>query len=332
MVHPDLNSGHESLPHSPSVDVSKAKGKILVIRGGAIGDFILTVPVFQQLRKYVPSTHLEILGYPRVAKLAVDAGWADACKSIEEPELVRFFAPSGVAPAQWLSYFSQFDIIISYLFDPDGFFRNNIQQSGKHHYIQGPHRPDDRGQLHATDALLQPLEKLAVYETGLIPDLTRLGRHGGKTESGKLHVALHPGSGSPSKNWPLGHWLKWVEQMVMDCDCHFILVAGEADREAAQSLTSAIPAARRTLMLNCPLEKVAQQLAGCDLFVGHDTGISHLAAAMAIPSLVIWGPTNLEVWQPRGRHVTIIESDEGLAGITPDQINREARRLIEMQP
>ncbi|HAW02216.1 MAG TPA: hypothetical protein DCX10_10840, partial [Verrucomicrobiales bacterium] len=63
----------------------QSKGKVLVIRGGAIGDFILTIPVLQALKKNFPATHIEVLGYPKVANLAVEAGWAHSAKSIEAP-------------------------------------------------------------------------------------------------------------------------------------------------------------------------------------------------------------------------------------------------------
>ena len=81
------------------------------------------------------------------------------------------FLPPGPTPPDWLHYFSQFDIIISYLFDPDQLFQTNVQQAGSHHYIQGPHRPNDNTCLHAIDSLLQPLEKLAIYDVGMIPDV-----------------------------------------------------------------------------------------------------------------------------------------------------------------
>ena len=309
--------------------MNHSKGKILVIRGGAIGDFILTLPVFQQLRKYFPQTHLEVLGYPKVAQLAVESGWADACKSIESPGLVRFFAPRGPTPPDWLHYFSQFDIIISYLFDPDQLFQTNVQQAGSHHYIQGPHRPNDNARLHAIDSLLQPLEKLAIYEVGMIPDLSRLARGQTPAEESRVQIAIHPGSGSPSKNWPLERWTHWCQAMCKDSHYHFMIVAGEADREAGETLAGHLPDHCRTLYMNAPLPSVARAIAGSRLFVGHDSGISHLAAALGVPSLVLWGPTNLEVWQPRGKHVTVIESDQGLVGITSRQVSREAHRLMD---
>ena len=66
-------------------------GKILVIRGGAIGDFILTWPAIAALREKFPNHRLEILGYPRIAQLAILGGLADSVSPIEAPTLSPFF-------------------------------------------------------------------------------------------------------------------------------------------------------------------------------------------------------------------------------------------------
>ena len=163
----------------------------------------------------------------------------------------------------------------------------------------------------------------------MIPDLSRLARCQTPAKESKVQIAIHPGSGSPSKNWPLERWTQWCQAMCKDSHYHFMIVAGEADREAGETLARHLPDHCRTLHMNAPLPSVARAIAGSRLFVGHDSGISHLAAALGVPSLVLWGPTNLEVWQPRGKHVTVIESDQGLGGITSRQVSREAYRLMD---
>jgi len=304
------------------------KGKILVIRGGAIGDFILTLPVFQALKKYFPQTELEVLGYPKVAKLAVEAGWANQARSIEDPGLVRFFAPRGPVPPEWLHYFSQFDIIISYLFDPDEIFKGNISHSGKHHYIHGPHRPDEKLNIHAIDSLLKPLEKLAVYESGWLPDLSRLIGTQSKPERKTVRIAMHPGSGSPMKNWPTERWTELIQQLTDVSNLEILVVGGEAERELCDLIPNHLPEDKCQVFMNQPLEELSRSLADCDAFIGHDSGISHLAAALGVPAVILWGPTNLNVWRPVGKHVTIIESDNGLPGISPRQVLRELNRLL----
>src|SRR5689334_23780534 len=89
-------------------------GKILVIRGGAIGDFILTLPAITALRQHFPDAHLEVLGYPHIVQLAIAGGLVDRATHIEAGPLAGFFARNGTLVADWVDYFSEFDVIISY--------------------------------------------------------------------------------------------------------------------------------------------------------------------------------------------------------------------------
>ena len=94
--------------------------RILVIRGGAIGDFILTFPALRALREGFPYAHLEILGYKHIAVLAENPFYAQAIRSIEYGALASFFAKNSKLPAELVDHFASFDLIISYLYDPDG--------------------------------------------------------------------------------------------------------------------------------------------------------------------------------------------------------------------
>src|SRR5687768_14833397 len=95
------------------------KGRILVIRGGAIGDFILTLPVLAALRQQFPESPLELLGYKKTGELALAAGLVDAVKSIEAQPLARYFARNGELDPALQDYFSGFALILSFLYDPD---------------------------------------------------------------------------------------------------------------------------------------------------------------------------------------------------------------------
>src|SRR5215813_10243856 len=102
--------------------VNSFGGKILVIRGGAIGDFILTLPAIAALRRQFPKAHLEVLGYPHIVQLALAGGLVDRVQSIEARAMAAFFARGGLLEEDLSDYFSEFDVIISYLYDPDQIF------------------------------------------------------------------------------------------------------------------------------------------------------------------------------------------------------------------
>src|SRR5712675_1822169 len=93
--------------------------RILVIRGGAIGDFVLTLPALKALRDAWPQARIEILGYKHIAALAENRFYAQAVRSIEYGSLSSFFAKNSELPAELGNYFASFDLIISYLYDPE---------------------------------------------------------------------------------------------------------------------------------------------------------------------------------------------------------------------
>src|SRR4029077_20897468 len=99
--------------------------RILVIRRGAIGDFILTLPALKALRDACPNAELEILGHKQIATLAENRFYAQRVRSIESAALSRFFAKDADLPADLGRYFGAFDLIISYFFDPDKVFETN---------------------------------------------------------------------------------------------------------------------------------------------------------------------------------------------------------------
>src|SRR5580658_3110830 len=99
--------------------------KILLIRGGGLGDFILTLPVLSALRGRFPAHALEILGYERAASLAVAGGLAERVSALESPHLAGFFARDGAWPARAAEYFAGFELILSYVHDPEKIFQSN---------------------------------------------------------------------------------------------------------------------------------------------------------------------------------------------------------------
>src|SRR5262245_34005055 len=145
--------------------------KILVIRGGAIGDFILTLPAIAALRRQFPRTHLEVLGYPHIVQLALAGGLVNRVQSIEARALAGFFARNGALEPELADYFSEFDLIISYLYDPDNIFKTNVGRCSPAQFIAGPHRPDEQTKIHAARVYLQPLERLAIFDADPLPRL-----------------------------------------------------------------------------------------------------------------------------------------------------------------
>jgi heptosyltransferase-3 len=279
-------------------------GRILVIRGGALGDFILTLPALRLLRETYPDNHLEILGYRPSIDLALVSGHADAVRSIEYGPMAGFFIPGSTLPPDLVDYFSSFHLVISYLYDPDGYFRGNLEKAGVKTLIEAIHKVDETGD-HAARQLARPLESLALFLDDPAPIVAPEANPGARHR-----IAIHPGSGSPRKNWPLARWTEIATRLHVE--------HREAATIAAEWNAHGLPFLHRHAI---PLPQLARDLAACRLFLGHDTGISHLAAACDTPCVLLFGPTNPDVWAPQNPKVTVLRSEEGgIDLITPAEV------------
>jgi heptosyltransferase-2 len=293
--------------------------RILVIRGGAIGDFVLTLPAIRLLRENFPQAHLEILGYKHIVALAEGRFYADATRSIEYGGLSRFFIPGTELPEDLVEYFASFQQVVSYLYDPDRFFEGNLRRAGVRHFLHGSPALDDSA--HAAQQLAQPLESLALYLEEKAPVLfpSKADRQfaanflarafRGPPGPGGPLIAIHPGSGGERKNWPAERWAALGDTLFrLAPDARVLLVGGEADHAQVACLRDAWRHRAIATALDVPLPELAAILERARLFLGHDSGISHIAAAAGAPSLLLFGPTDPDIWAPLSRQVTIIRA------------------------
>ncbi len=304
------------------------RGKILVIRGGAIGDFILTLPAIAALRSTFPNTHLELLGYPKVAALARAAGIIDEFRSIEARPLARFFARQAKLDDEWSAYFESFNLMVSYLYDPDEIFKTNIGRTSKAQFIQGLHRPHENESIHAASVFLAPLEHLAIFDMDPVPTLPVLPV---RPAPGRW-LAAHPGSGGDKKNWPEECWRSLFQRLIDETDFNLLLIEGEAEEGRVERISRSLPARRVRLAQNLPLFELAQGIAGAEGFVGHDSGITHIAAALGCPTLVLWGPSKEEIWKPLNPGVRILRGGADLSGLSAPAVFDELLRACRPRP
>lgn len=303
--------------------VSSQRGKILVIRGGAIGDFILTLPALTALRNQFPNAHIELMGYTRTNGLALAAGLVDAVHSIESRAVATFFSRRGPFDTSMQEYFASFSLIICYLYDPDTLFQTNIASVAKAQFIVGPHRPDENLSLPASKVFLQPLERLAIFDADPVPSLSL----GTASSANTPTIAVHPGSGSERKNWPEARWRSLLERIIAEMPHQLLLIGGEAEGSRLEQLGQGLPQERFKILRNQPLVEVGQALQGVNFFLGHDSGISHLAAAMGRPGLVLWGHTNASIWCPPSKKIKALQHPTGLEDLTVETVLIEVRRL-----
>jgi heptosyltransferase-2 len=136
-------------------------------------------------------------------------------------------------------------------------------------------------------------------------------------------LAVHPGSGSPSKNWPAACFAALVEGARMGGD--WLLVQGPADQASARQLR---PLAGAVLASDLPPRTLGAILARAGAYVGNDSGVSHLAAAWGAPTVALFGPTDPALWAPLGPQVHVMKAPgTSLGTLSIDDVLALVRRL-----
>ncbi len=135
-------------------------------------------------------------------------------------------------------------------------------------------------------------------------------------------MAIHPGSGGERKNWPIDRWQELGRRLLArtsETRPRLLLVGGEADTKALATLRAgwhhAVGDPGGILVAeNLPLPALGALLARCRWFLGHDSGISHLAAAVGTPCVLLFGPTDPDIWAPPYPSVEIVRAPDGFMG------------------
>lgn len=299
--------------------------RILVLRGGAIGDFILTLPVLQVLRKNLPRAWIELIAHPAAGRLALAGALADALRPVTGAACAALFSPAPL-DREWLDYLGGFELVIDYLHDPAGNVARHLDKNCPGSVVH--HTPlVTRG--HAIDHFLAPLAGLGLPVTGKeYPVLMMFSRNSCGQHEGRLSIvenqpgtmssggsgsvptirtsviAIHPGSGGRMKNWPLDRFIKVGHAIGEDGVGEALFICGECEAEMIPRLEREF--GRNRVVSSLDLVELAGLLAGCAAYVGNDSGITHLAAAVGIRTVALFGPSDPAIWGPRGPHVRII--------------------------
>jgi len=121
-------------------------------------------------------------------------------------------------------------------------------------------------------------------------------------------VVLHPGSGSKKKAWPLDQFLDLAHTLQDYLGLKILVVLGPAEGPEVQEAFEGMGPAAPILAKGLTLLQLASVMEGCWFFIGNDSGISHLAAALGLPTVAIFGPTDQRVWSPRGEKTFVVSS------------------------
>jgi heptosyltransferase-2 len=283
--------------------------RILVLRGGALGDFIVTLPALRLLRERWPAARIELAGNSRAAELGLLAGVLDGVHSQAEARWAQLYAPAPLAP-DFRVWLDGFDLIVSFWPDPERELCRHFAHRGASFIASDATVKTHPAAAHFCEALrplgLETCNHLFSFDFPAQVRSEAARRLGEMTD----FVAIHPGSGSPRKNWPLARWTELIERL----QCPLLIVTGEAEKTLPRRPKSQ-PVVHAH---NWPLPVLGAALVQSRRFIGHDSGISHLAAASGGRCVLLFGPTDPVIWAPPGART--IRRGESLASINVSDV------------
>ena len=321
--------------------------KVLVLRGGALGDFIVTLPALALLRERWSDARIELIGNATAAQLAVTRGLLDAAHSQHDARWAALYGEAALAPelATWLV---DFDFVLNYWPDPDGELRRRFPLRAGQTFLSGAALPT-RGPAAAhyceplrtlglePRVMWYPLQPYGAAERGgrlsaagldsPSHSQTLATNHAG-TQTGSENrpypqsqsITIHPGSGSPRKNWPLESWRELIAHLT-SLPYRLTVLLGEAE-EARETIAQLKLPASAEVLLKRPLEELVAHLAPARLFIGHDSGISHLAAACGAPGVLLFGSTEPAIWAPPVPSVRVLRRHPEVSSISVSEVQR----------
>jgi heptosyltransferase-3 len=250
----------------------------LAIRPGAIGDFIVSLPALECLQ----ADYYEVWAASANAPLV---RFADRVRAIASTglDLLAVSEP----PARLVEELRGFDSIVSWYGANRPEFHEEVARLGLP-FAFFPALPAEGAGVHATDFYLEQARTLAPCHSDGIPRISL----GISEQAPRQNFAvIHPFSGSARKNWPLENFRELARQLEAEMPVRWCAGPEDPPLEGAVRFED--------------LYELARWLARARFYVGNDSGITHLAAAVGTPVLALFGPTDPAVWAPRGEHVRV---------------------------
>ncbi len=300
--------------------------RVLIVRSGAVGDMILTLPVLSALTKRYSGLSIDMMGDPVRLSLLKHCGFVDGVLPVDGRDVTPLFVsetvPSDTSvprklPGSLIRRLRSYDAILSYLPDPDGVFAENLRRFASGPVLTGRSRPLDGPRIHMTRVLMDALKPLG-FGTSVDPPrvdvpLSAASDDVRKLENEQRLVAIHPGSGGAEKCRPTEHYGAMID-LLAESGFRPVITFGPADQMVRRRLRPWIKNCDVLVFEDRSLVEMAALYARCRAMIGNDSGMTHLAAAADTSVIALFGPTDPAVWGPRGKNVRILWGTDVLEG------------------
>jgi heptosyltransferase-2 len=303
--------------------------KILVRATNWVGDAVMSIPALQAIRARAPGAEISVLARPWVADLYRDQGHAD--RLIVFDSAGRHAGPLGVErlaaelrkegfasavllqnafEAAWIAWRAGIPERVGYARDGRGWLltqavrvplRGEIPAHEAYYYLELLRRA---GWLEARPEVGSIALRVTPAALEHAEDLLR--RSGARSNA--VRLALAPGAAYGSaKCWPPARFAQLAERMISDFDADVIIFGAAAERGVAERIASQMRKRPVVLAGQTKIGELPALFARCQLFVGNDSGAMHVAAAVGLPVVAVFGPTDAHGTAPLTERRSLVQ-------------------------
>jgi ADP-heptose:LPS heptosyltransferase len=293
----------------------------LVIHPGALGDVLQAVPALRGLRAVTPAAPITFVGQPRLGRLLVELAVVQEARTFDGFGLEALFVDAPTPPAL-TDAVTRVSHVVSWFGSRDETYCRRLRTLAPRAIVAPPVPDDD------TPVWRHLLGTLAAWDLA-IPERVEPLRApplpaGDASADGRPRLVVHPGSGGDWKRWPAERFVEVVRALRQRGAFEVLVHQGPADAEPAQRLVALLEG-DVTVLLRPELPRLAAVLGACRAYLGGDSGVSHLAAAVGAPSVVLFPPATYRRWTPWSPTAVPVE----LQGVDGDVARaREALTLV----
>jgi heptosyltransferase-2 len=321
------------------IDLAQVKSA-LIVRLDEIGDMVMTSPFLRELRRCLPDAWLTLVVKPGVYNLV------ERCPHVNEVLTYNWDTHWRLQPlrrharalqlARERLWQRRFDIAVLPRWDADyyhttfvAYFSGAAWRVGYSENVTNLKRQMNRG----FDCLLTHILRDAARKHELEHDLDVLRFLGGTVQNDQLElwvdeddrafaeevfggngvkpdekvVGLGPSGGtSPLKQWPVNHFIELGRRLLASHHCRLLVLGGRGDAELGQQIEQELGSAVVNVVGKTTLRQMAALLSRCHLYVGNDSGPMHIAAAMGVPVVAMFGSSCHHRFRPWGKQHTVL--------------------------
>ncbi len=304
---------------------------IVFIGYGILGDFIVCLKSLELIREAYPIANITFIGNKAFARLGLNDYHIN---QIIEPDddFKKYYTEKDFLSDKWDSVFDGANILVNHLMDANGIFVYNMQNKGFNHltspepnfdlnkhtkvYLHGEVQNEENS---AYEQVAELLLNIGISTDNWVPYLRLPEPANVKAEKiinkiKKEHnidklIAFHPGASSDYKLMPIAIWAEAIKES-FSSEIYIIVFSGPAEESMLAEVKIELADLNYISIHNEDLRYAAALLSHCDVFLGHDTGFAHIASALNVKSLLIFGQTSLPyVWAPPTHRTTTIVAD-----------------------